>query len=913
MFSTSALVSRLTVLAEVVLTALGCLAPWAFGSVEAWAELLLVLGLTVLTALRLAIGWLSPAPRRADLLCPPSLGLLGLLLLSYFQALPLPEAVLSAASPASSLTGALAPLDPVTVTRGGPPVAAPERTISIEPDATRHEAAQLAAVWVLFQCSIGLRPSFRRLRRFGLAVTVNATALALFSLIQAMTWDGKIYWMRPSPVSNGWYTGGPFICHNHLAAYLNLGLGFALGSLLAAVQTGPHSSNGRGESARSADRGRFLWFAYAAAVLVVGLIATHSRGGFLAMIAAATVTFLVLRPAAVRLRSGLVCAFSIVPLFLLALGTDSPFQRVASISEAGESGLNGRTEIWKGAIRAWEKNPVLGVGIGNFEIAVSQTVDRDFGVVFQHAENEFLEVLVEGGVVGLGLFSLVIGSIAWRSYRALGQAATVQDRAMVLGGLFAGLALLIQSLADFPLHIPGVGVTAVVAAGLLYSLGRGARQEPSANDPARRRPRLGSTLVDLALFSICLAIVVHDFRIVQAEAELADTGLAMPGSSLPGSAAEKLSKNDLTRAQGRLKRAVSFRPDWPLGHLQLGLVELQLYRHAAADQLGVSLDATDEEPKKTGEETERDEDLDRLMTDPLWLLGVVHSAEPGELEEAGGVLDHEPVREHLLPAARAFLEARRCSPFRAAPHVYLASVDYLVEGGEPARVHVERALNLARADAQILELAGVTSVRIGALDLAAVSWKRALSVRDTDWRDIAELAGAVLGPDQILDDVLPPGGHFEIWFADHLYGDPKDEEARSMFLRAALERVPRNPRLSPAERLWIQGQASARLDERDQARTFMRQALGLELRRTNWRLEYTKWLLEWDLAKEAHTQARIGLELEPYNPALQSALRATQDALARGKPKPSGADATSSATPASPARGGLAASSRLTP
>ena len=884
------LVSRLTRLSETVLTALACSAPWAFGSVEAWAELLLVLGLAVLTVLRLAVGWLSRSPRLADLLCLPSIALIGLSLLGFLQSMPVPKAcsceLLRRVAGGRHLPR-LIPWSGRTTPHRFP---RPPRPSRWSPRPRVHAAVQLAAVWVLFQCAVGLNVSYRRLRRFGLAITVNATLLALFSLIQAMTWDGKIFWSRPSPVGNGWYTGGPFICHNHLAAYLNLGLGFALGSLLAAVQTGAFRSGRHREYATSLDRGRFLWFAYAVAVLVVGLIATHSRGGFLAMIASAVVTFLVLRPETVRLRAGLICAFSIVPLFLLALGTDSPFQRVASITDAGESGLNGRTEIWRAALRAWEKNPILGAGLGNFEVAVSQTMDRDFGVVFQHAENEFLEILVEGGVVGLSLFLLAIGSLARHSYRAMDRATTVQDRAMILGGLFAGLALLIQSLADFPMHIPGIGVTAVALAGLLYALGRDTRRADIQENQTLPRPLWSSVLIDLSLCAVCAAIVVHDLRIVRAEAELADTGLALPGSSQPG-AADKLSRADLARAETRLKAAVSFRPDWSSGYLQLGLVELQLYRHAAADQLGLDLDQPTADPKATTDEAEAEaeaEDLDRLMTDPLWLLGVVHSAKPDELDEVGGVLAHEPVRKHLLPAARAFLEARRCSPFRAAPHAYLACVDYLIQGGEPARVHLERVQKLARANAEILGLAAVASVRVDALDLAATFWRSVLSVRGTDWRDIADLAGAVLDPERILNDVLPPGGHFEIWFADHLYGRSEDEEIRNRFLRASLERVPGNATLSPAERSWIQGQACARLGERDRARTFMQQALGLDLRQANWRLEYIKWLLDWDLVKEAHTQVRIGLELEPYNPAFQNALRVTLDALATGRKSAAG-------------------------
>ena len=825
---------------------------------------MLVLGIAVLTALRLVIGSLSRTPRMGQLLCLPSLALAGLALLGVAQAIPLPEGLVMRIAPMTGhLRATLAPFAQGLTDDSFPAILPPAATLAMEPEAAFHVAVQLAAIWVLFQCVLGLDLSYAKLRRFGLAIAINATLLALFSLIQALTWNGKIYGVRPSPIANRWYTGGPFVCHNHLAAYLNLGLGFVARGPAGRAADRAVPARHRGRSARSVDRGRFLWMAYGVAVIVVGLIATHSRGGFLAMIASVGVTFLVLRPKVVKLRAGLAAVLLIVPLFLVALGTDSAFQRLASILDAGDSGFNGRTEIWMAALRCWGDHPGCGVGLGNFEVAVGQAVNHDLGVVFQHAENEYLEMLVEGGTVGLTLFLLVFGSVARQGYRALLAAPTLRDRAWVLGAVFGGLALTIQALGDFPLHVPGIGVTGVTLAAFLYGLGRRAGQGDSqARDAMTARWYRGPAFSDLALFGLCAAVVVHDYWTARAEAAIAGTGLNLPGSAIAGSNADHLSRDELVRAEAQLKRALWFRPRWSEGHFQLGLISLQLYRHAAAELVGLGSEEAD------GPEQEQEEQPDE-MTDPIWLLGVVHSAKPEDLDRVGGVLAHEPVRNHLLPAARSFLEMRRCSPFRAESHAHLACVDYLLQGGEPARVHIERALLLAGANSPVLAFAAVVSVEVGALDLAAKCWKKELSIHAASWPDIANMAGAALDPEQILDEVLPPGDHFEIWFADRLYADPEDQQIRDRFLRAALERVRGNTALAPAEKLWIQGQACARLDERDRARKLMQAALGLDARQGNWRQEFIGWLLDWGLAKEAHTQARIGVELNPFHMGLQ--------------------------------------------
>jgi hypothetical protein len=79
---------------------------------------------------------------------------------------------------------------------------------------------------------LALEGGYAAVRRLGQALAGNAALLALFSVIQALSWNGKIYWVRPSPMWSGWDRGGPFVGHGPLTVELNLGLGFALAFLL---------------------------------------------------------------------------------------------------------------------------------------------------------------------------------------------------------------------------------------------------------------------------------------------------------------------------------------------------------------------------------------------------------------------------------------------------------------------------------------------------------------------------------------------------------------------------------------------------------------------------------------------------------------------------------------------------------
>src|SRR5271157_202830 len=336
--------SRLT-FSEIIVLGMACLAPWAFGSVDAWAELALALGIALLGTLAMFTRPGINPMRRLN--CLPSLALGGLAILAIAQSTSLPAGFLGWLDPVTAaLRGDLLPAQPEVVL-GDPaaPVAFPPHTISLEPGMTVQAAVRLAAAWVLFQAVLGLTSGFAGLRRLGLVLAGNATLLALVGLVQALTWNGNLLWIRPLPNGSAWSSGGPFACHSHFAEYLNMGLGFALGSLLA---------HRRGASLRG--RGSRLWAAYAAGVLVVGIVTSHSRGAVLAMAAALLVLLVafLLRLGrlanSIRLAAALILVLAMTVLLLLAFGNALSYQeRLASILEP--EGYAVRFRIWGTALR----------------------------------------------------------------------------------------------------------------------------------------------------------------------------------------------------------------------------------------------------------------------------------------------------------------------------------------------------------------------------------------------------------------------------------------------------------------------------------------------------------------------------------------------------------------------------------
>lgn len=158
----------------------------------------------------------------------------------------------------------------------------------------------------------------------------------------------------------------------------------------------------------------------AIAVLGIGLAATQSRGGFLALLVAAAAALVLVRRYRLQILAGVALVAGCLALVLLT--TPGAWDRVTSTDGGG----NGRTDLWTVAWRVGQEHPVTGVGISDFAAEAhryvrrpgqiteaSQIVDRP-----HVAHNTYLQVLTELGIVGLALFAALVLAFLTITYRA---------------------------------------------------------------------------------------------------------------------------------------------------------------------------------------------------------------------------------------------------------------------------------------------------------------------------------------------------------------------------------------------------------------------------------------------------------------------------------------------------------------
>jgi O-antigen ligase len=153
------------------------------------------------------------------------------------------------------------------------------------------------------------------------------------------------------------------------------------------------------------------------------------------------------------------------------------------VEETLNVGLGGRREIWD---RTWAMASdfwVTGVGVGAYERAMTVYQKQPHVFYFNHAHNEYLQLLSEGGVMLAVPAAVALAAAAWQIWRRIDgdRTAVFWIRAGAASGL---LAAAVQSVWDTGLRMPANAVLfAILAAIALHDV---SRSTPPSGESRRR-------------------------------------------------------------------------------------------------------------------------------------------------------------------------------------------------------------------------------------------------------------------------------------------------------------------------------------------------------------------------------------------------------------------------------------------
>ncbi|MBI3462554.1 MAG: O-antigen ligase family protein [Planctomycetes bacterium] len=602
--------------------------PFALGGRYAWGQLVLVL-----LVLSWAVAWLVNGLRSGRLELEWSwsyLLWLGGCSLAIAQIAPLSEATRDALSPRIRELLPLLTSDTVESAMAG---LEPWRFLSLTPGRTVEGLAIflcLGAVWFLAVQQLRTAEHVRKL----LAVMFAAGLLiAVFGLIQWIFWNGRFYWLFDVPgIPTHRQLHGPFTNRNHFAGFLALTIGpacywvvellqeaktggrnnfsnsgwlglsqrspghpeltgvsqtspqpaAAVGNGLCAVPTGSRRNAAEGVPSRLGAlrlpwEVRLFGALVGLATILAACLLSLSRGGAIVAVMALCCAGGGLAVVVPELRKGLLvlgsfCAF--VAGCLSVVGLPAILERLGTLSWenlAASAKPEGRLSLWSALLRAVSDFPIFGTGFGSHRYIYPLYMTASADGAFTHAENCYLQLWVEGGLIALNLAVIALLMVGCWSVRAIRFGnRSIRSLAVAISGSL--LAAAVHAAVDFVWYVPAYAVALLMLAAAAYRLSRlscPAGLVDGAQSSVFAVPRILRWAMVAALAIVGCAAISHFAR--KTTAEHAWLGYIRRLESV-----EKRPEQDTADAQGLrielLKRCLAARPDDSEAHLKLAQI-----------------------------------------------------------------------------------------------------------------------------------------------------------------------------------------------------------------------------------------------------------------------------------------------------------------------------------------------------
>ena len=743
----------LTWLGRILLLCILVITPWEFGAVDPWAQrqIAIVIGIC------LAIWWFETALRRTRtqvlpyVFVPIALGIL----LAMFQLWELPSwlsSILGRQSELYQQLGADLKLSP---------------TISMSHEGTRYfmGLVTLAISGLVLGCRY-FRTRFE-VTLLLTAMAANGALISFFGIIHSLTsQDGFIYWTIE--LVNGGAPFGPYVNRNNGAGFLLICMACSIG-LMVILMANKEERGPRQIVSKEIPFWRQFMFhlslflsdlnarktaSIVATILIgIGIIATLSRGGVLALLVGLAITLIFYGMA----RRPSFTGFIFLPMVALAFGiagwvgfSDLLLERFDrfTIETNGTNRLGHWQETWP----AVSDMGLLGSGLGSYEHVHRLYRTTPENTIFTFAESQYFQTLVEMGWPGLVLLVGCWGLVYYYSAFSLWRGRSPVTIAISTMGIFLCVSVMVASSLDFGLYQSANMIAmAVVTGALAYNAHALAGRLKEKSWLRFQFPNSYAQVIGLILFSgvFVAGLELHNRARIDSKRTVSPKQFTATQPDLQTT--ERL----ISELRPLVRRAPISRG---LNYLSL------LYVHRMRLQHLEKLLSDSGAPEKMLE------DQKLAYANNLWALTSPENVHQNiySLQRESSVLgarayqQQDFIQENIRHAINALNLSRRSSLLQPSQQIRLTRLYAIVGATDKASKHAAIAAELAPGSLTIHKLAGIFQLQSGNSDQAAPFIRRYLELDPRRYKEMAELisgstARKISQPSDkaILDNFLP--------------------------------------------------------------------------------------------------------------------------------------------------------------
>lgn len=614
-------------------------------------------------------------------------------------------------------------------------------SITLDREATRAGAVMFVTYALLFVVTTQWIQRTEDIERILGWIAMSAIAMAILGLAQFLLSNGKFLWFYEHPSRDTYGSvKATFVNPNHFAHFLALGIGPLLWLLRRSyLRTASETdeSFGKRESTHGRDQLVKASLTIAAGFVAFAGLLSFSRAGCVVIVAASAVCLLVYSRSAVKSYTyllAIVCAIAFIGVGLTIFGGEYLSRQMdtlwsGSFEEMDSQG--NRRKLWSVVLDGIQDYPILGTGVGSHREVYPTYMKEYSPVEYTHAENGYLQILLETGATGLLLFTLGIGLALYWAWRAYVQ-CSAQSEWACWAPLVAGvLVSVIHSITDFVWYIPACMSLTVLLLACICRLSQLTAKSELRWMREVFLPRNTWRIVTPVL--IVLAICLVSDRLGPAMAaphwdEYRMISLAAKDVVLADVRAnEERDSHDVEAATttqsmiASLQRVLRWYPNHPRANLRLAALQLRYFEH---------------------QQRRSDNAMGLAQIRDAAIVSRFPSREAQEkwLEAAIG-----NNLSNLFSALSHTLRGLKASPLQGQAYLYLAELSFLEGQGDNAKsAYIEQALRLRPHEGSVLFAAGREAALSGDIEVALKHWRTAFRQGPVYQRQVIDRLGTQL-------------------------------------------------------------------------------------------------------------------------------------------------------------------------
>jgi O-antigen ligase len=457
-------------LIKFILISLIIFTPLALGSVEIWAFSLMELGILLIIALYVIQEFVIRTPHSAPR-TPHSAFVLCFLFLALilFQMISLPAAMVKVISPKTyelrnnlmtndlmtnySMTSNSVTNNPSPIASGLTPIPHSLFPLSFFPFATKIEFFKWFTLIGLFFFLLHwklLANGQRATKHFIIVIMLVGVIESFYGMVEFFSGHRHILYLEGS----GWMSSvtGTFINRNYFAGYLLMVIPLSVGFLFSRKASQRILFHGWRHRLASLD-GKTLLLGFGVILMILGLLFSASRMGIVSLLLSFSLISFLFRShdRSHRFSKTTVLIFGLAFLWAAWIGLDAVISRFFTTSEDFQM----RWLFWVNTFQIFKDFPLFGSGLGTF--AQVFPMYRSFPIrgLVTHAENDFLQLASETGLVGIGLLFVLFLFLFIKAVSIIRSLSSREPgRYIAIGGLVGILALMFHSLVERNIQVP---------------------------------------------------------------------------------------------------------------------------------------------------------------------------------------------------------------------------------------------------------------------------------------------------------------------------------------------------------------------------------------------------------------------------------------------------------------------------